>query len=117
MELLERIAKETDCSKQCLYLVADIKNAHDVNAVMLSDGKRKLGSVAGTEALEIRDMLDDWLCEVGTDDVITVCIDANFKLNSRYPGTERGGSVIRVTGFGRINERIARKFSDKFRKE
>lgn len=121
LQTLREIAQGRDCAKQCLYLVADPTNPHSKNAVMLHNGKTKLGSVCEDDAWLVRTILDDW--DLKTDAstrlrggdvyrkypfVVACCID---------PGQSNpdSGSII-VAGFNKVDERLARKFSDKFRK-
>lgn len=121
LQTLREIAQGRDCAKQCLYLVADSQNPHSKNAVMLHNGKTKLGSVCEDDAWLVRTVLDNWdlkanasagLHGSGVDRkypfVVACCIE---------PGQSYYDSrTIIVSGFNKVNERLARKFSDKFRK-
>lgn len=88
-------------AKHCLYLVPDIGNKHDSNAIMISDGNKCLGHVTRAEAAILkRKVFKD------TSDVICV-----------YPkdaSTDtRTGMLMsmKVGGFCKVNERLARKYA------
>lgn len=125
LSTLQKIMKTVDCTKQCLYLVADPKNKHSTNAVMLHDGKRKLGSVSEDDAWTVRMVLDRWDNESGNAKELAT---KNGIIDRKYPfvaaccidaisSTTIDNGYIRVSGFNKVDERLARKFSDKYRKE
>lgn len=102
---------------QCLYLVPEQGNQYDSNAVMLHNGKKKLGSVEANDAAKVRRLLQQWKDEngggIGGEDVIVVKCDAIYV----DPQTFEFKGSIKVRGMYRVNERLARKFSNKHRKE
>jgi hypothetical protein len=91
---------------QLLFLVPDVHNKHDENAVMLHDGVRKLGHVAAREAYEIRKYLEKEAVEQSQDQVIVVSIRP---IND--PGAFKWSTSVNVTGIGIVYERIARKYA------
>lgn len=108
-------ASKLDTLDQCLYLVPEVDNKHDVNAVMLHNGKQKLASVESTCAAKIKRLLQKWREENGTrgEDVVVCRIAAMYIDRNTF---EFKGSA-QVYGMHRVNERLARKFSDKHRKD
>lgn len=98
---------------QLLFLVAEVDNNHDINAVMLHNGKQKLGSVTATEAPRLKQMLQKWRdSNDGKDDVV-VC--RMWRIDHSLDYFKNMGSIS-VRGVHRVNERLARKFSDFSRK-
>lgn len=106
-----------DVFDQCLYLVPEPKNQYDSNAVMLHNGKMKLGSVEASDAARLRRMLQEWKNENGGgiegDDVVVVKLERI----SIDPQTFAFTGSIKVRGMYRVNERLARKFSNIHRKD
>lgn len=115
-DYIHRASKE-DVLYQCLYLVAERDNKYDVNAVMLHNGKKKIGSVEVNDAAKVKRILHEWNVQNGGgiegDDVIVVRCDA-MPIDAKT--FEFKGSV-QVRGMYRVNERLARKFSNKHRKD
>lgn len=112
-ELFKVIYKQPE--DQCLYLVADVGNTYDSNAVKLHNGKQKLGSVAAEFAKPVRAMLDRWSKEDGFDSVIVCKLDLTT-INGNNIGSFKKFASVYVKGFSRVNERAARKFADSIRK-
>lgn len=96
---------------QCLFLVPDIYNTHDSNAIMLHDGRRKLGHVARGEAAFIKRFLEKEAAAEGNDQVLVVSVssilDKSFMWTSSF--------TVRIAGI--VHERIARKHARKLLKE
>ena len=115
-EYLHTVSQLRNTFDQCLYLVPEMDNKHDVNAVMLHNGKKKLASVNATDSAKIKAMLARWKDENGggrNEDVIVCRIPDKYMDAKSY--CQLGS--IQVYGMQRVNERLARKFSDKQRKE
>ena len=110
---VSRFVRETE--EKCLYLVPEINNQHDSNAVMLHNGKMKLGNVAVELAPQVRSMLTAWAKESGSEDVVA-CTLQEVQWNVDLL-TFKQQAAHNVQGRYRVNERMARKFSDKFRKD
>lgn len=89
---------------QVLFLVADINNKFDQNAVMLHNGKVKLGYVAAAEAAKVKKILLDLTKERGQDQVIVVTLPP-----VKNEGDFSWSSSVTVKGVGFVYERIARK--------
>ena len=116
-DYLHAVEKLPDAFDQCLYLVPEQSNQYDSNAVMLHNGKMKLGSVEAGDAAKVRQLLDKWKRDNGGgitgEDVIVVRCDPMYI----DPQTFAFKGSIKVRGMYRVNERLARKFSNKHRKE
>lgn len=91
---------------QRLFLVPDINNPFDKNAVMLHDGKVKLGYVAATEAAKVKAIIDD-LSKAGGQDHVIVVKHAPVKREGDFSWS----TSISVTAVGHVYERIARKLA------
>lgn len=89
---------------QLLFLVQDVHNKFDKNAVMLHDGSRKLGHVVQAEAIAIRALLDRVGSERGQDQVIIVTLPKILNKDAF-----KWSSSFNVKGIGMVYERIARK--------
>ena len=111
---LLKAAQTKDIYDQHLYLVAEVDNDNDINAVMLHNGKRKLGNVAANEAPALKRILTSWKSGPKGDDVVVCSID-RISINERQDFPFRGSIVVH--GKHRVNERLARKYADKFRKD
>lgn len=115
-DYIHRASKE-DVLYQCLYLVPEKDNKYDVNAVMLHNGKIKLGSVESNDAAKLKRLFSEWEAENGGgipgEDVLVVRCDS-MPIDAKT--FEFKGSV-HVRGMYRVNERLARKFSNKNRKD
>lgn len=112
---LHKASQRRDTLDQCLYLVAEVDNKYDVNAVMLHNGKMKLGSVNATDTAKIKRLLNEWHqqnAKAGEDVIVCRC-DAIYI----DPQTFGFKGSVQVHGMHRVNERLARKFSDKYRKD
>lgn len=110
---IKRASAIREKAEKCLFIVAEEDNPHDPNAVMLHDGKTKLGSVQREQARDIRDLLAKWKKDRGYDEVVVVTIPwmgPNNLAQMKYDG------FVKVTGIYRVNERLARKFADKYHK-
>lgn len=97
-------------SEQCLFLVADSKS----NDVVLHNGKVRLGSVVDHQRAQVRKTIDDLGDKLGQDQVL-VCYMPYVDTGQEW--IIRRGSSLNVKPTHHIYERIARKFSDKYRKE
>lgn len=89
---------------QCLFLVADVNNKFDKNAVMLHNGVQKLGHISASECGVVKRFLSDEALERGQDVVLVVSmLPANdtFHWNSSF--------TVKVVGL--VNERVARKYA------
>lgn len=88
---------------QGLFLVHDVNNRFDVNAVMLHDGVRKLGYVQAAQAATVRALLKAEGERAGQDVVIVV---------SMPPQSDSAAwsTSFNVKGVGMVYERIARKY-------
>jgi hypothetical protein len=101
-------ASKRPAKDQCLFLVADVNNKFDANAVMLHNGKVKLGYVAAAEAARVKAVLDDLSKASGQDHVLVV-----KHAEVRRPGDFSWCTATNVTAVGHVYERIARKFAQK----
>lgn len=114
-EYLHKAGQQRDVFDQYLYLVPEVDNKYDVNAVMLHNGKQKLGSVEAKDAAKVKRLFDEWkdANPMHLDDVIVVRMDQVYQHLSdfKYRGS------IPVRGMYRIHERLARKFSNKHLKD
>ena len=112
-EALWKASKEMSYApyKQNLYLVAEVDNNNDVNAVMLHNGKQKIASVSATDAPAIKRILAERLDGSKGDDVIVCTIDRIYESLDDF--TYRGSITIR--GIYRVNERFARKYAEHLR--
>jgi hypothetical protein len=93
-----------DRPDQGLFLVADIYNKFDTNAVMLHNGVSKLGSVNAQAAPAIRKIIDDETAKRGQDVVLVVSVPP-------LPASTHWSSSLTVAVVGVVYERIARKFA------
>lgn len=111
-DALIKAAHQPTPTKRCLFLVPEVKNTHDVNAIMLSNGKQKIASVSAADAPAIRLLFENWRREVGYDEVIVVdfVCEPLLKTSTDIVHFKRLGS-IRVEGLYRVHERLARKFA------
>lgn len=91
--------------EQCLFLVPDVGNKFDKNAVMLHDGVRRLGHIAANECAEVKRLLDKEALERGQDAVLVVNIPP-IKTDNFIWSTSFNVKVV-----GIVYERIARKFA------
>lgn len=89
--------------QQRLFLVPDVGNKFDSNAVMIHDGVRKLGHVAAGEAAFIRKWIDEKSVDLGYDVVIVVSLGSGI---SRI----EWASSLTVAAVGFCYERLARKY-------
>lgn len=107
---LYRASQAKEKLERFLFLIPDVANKHDRNAVMIHDGKRKLGYVAAVQAPRVRALFDRWKVEDGFDSVI-VC-DIGWMSNVTYEFLKKS-STTEVTGLARVHERAARKYAAK----
>lgn len=96
--------------EQCLYLVKDVKT----DDVLLHNGKQRLGVVAPHQAEKVRKALAELAKTEGVDHVFVCKIPFIFD-NNAY--TIKNGSSVNVVPVFSVYERLARKFSNKYRKE
>ncbi len=98
-----------------MFIVPEVNNASDVNAVMLHDGKQKIGSVSSVEAPALKRMFERWRSECGYSEVVVARFSQLPDLNTQYEleNFKRLGS-LKVDGMYRVNERLARKYAAKF---
>lgn len=100
----------TERAEQCIFLVADSKS----NDVVLHNGKARLGTVVDNQREEVRKVIDALGEETGQDQVL-VCYMPYVDRNNEYQ--LKTGSSLKVVPTHHIYERLARKFSDKYRKD
>lgn len=111
--------KEYGSKERKLFLVPELNNSYDINAVMLSNGERKLGYVSASEAPILRKIFERWRNEKNFDEVIVVepiynpcavVYDDDYCLLAE---TRRFKDLrsIKFRAVHRINERLARKFA------
>ena len=113
-EYLHKVGWKNDIFDQFLFLVADVKNEHDIHAVSLHNGKQKLGSVAATESPYLRSLFNKWNDGGPKGDYVIVCkLD---RIASSLSDFKFAGS-IKVHAKYRVNERLARKYADKYRQK
>lgn len=96
---------------QRLFLVPDVRNAHDDNAVMLHNGAHKLAYVSRGEAPKVRKLLDE-LREKAGFDVVLVMHSQPINL----PGSS-WANVFQLRAVGVVHERMARKHGLALEKE
>lgn len=87
---------------QRLFLVRDVGNPYDVNAVALHNGATRLGHVVRDEARGVARVLDKLTADIGGDAVIVV--EINGAINNWMP-------CIKVKPIAYTPERPARKFA------
>lgn len=99
-----------DVHDQCLYLVPEFDNKHDMNAVMLHNGQQKIGSVSANDAAKIKRLMLEWKADNGPagEDVIVCKCDVIY--GPSYDFDHKGSVTVR--GMYRVNERLARKYSN-----
>lgn len=107
---MSKVTNHNERPEQCVFLVADSKS----NDVVLHNGKMRLGSVAENQREAVRKIIDALGEETGQDQVL-VCFMPYVDRNSEWQ--IRTGSSLKVVPTHHVYERLARKFSDKYRKE
>lgn len=105
--LWEASKKSATGMQQHLYLVAEVDNNHDINAVMLHNGKQKLGSVTSIQAAAIKQLLQGMRDKAGNDQVVVCFVDRIYESVEDF--AYRGS--ITIHGKYSVNERLARKFA------
>jgi rRNA pseudouridine-1189 N-methylase Emg1 (Nep1/Mra1 family) len=108
-EYLIAASRIREPSEQCLYLVKDVKS----NEVMLHNGEQCLGLVAKGETSRVHDVLARLAKTYGVDHVL-VCKLRHIGISDE--NTFRWNTSFNVQVWQSVNERLARKFSDKYRK-
>jgi hypothetical protein len=96
---------------QCLFLVPDVGNKFDANAVMLHDGVQKLGHVAAGECAAVKKFLDAESLEQGQDVVLVVHVPPIKSDNFNW------STSFNVKVVGMVYERVARKYAQSINKE
>jgi hypothetical protein len=96
---------------QCLFLVPDVNNKFDKDAVMLHDGVAKLGHIAAGECAEVKRFLEKERLTRGQDAVLVVHVPP-IKSDSFNWSTSFNVKVV-----GIVYERIARKFAQSILKK
>lgn len=87
---------------QRLFLVRDVGNKYDANAVALHNGATRLGHVSRDQAGEVTKVLNAMAAELGSDAVIVV----------QTVGTiDNWATAVRVKPIAYTPERPARKFA------
>lgn len=106
-DYLLKASREKNIEDQHLYLVAEVDNEHDICAVMLHNGKQKLGSVTAAAAPAIKRLLMEWKAEAkGAGDVVVCSMQKVWDVkNFTYRG------AITVHGKYRVNEQLAHAFA------
>lgn len=104
-----------DETERFMFIVPEVNNTTDSNAIMLSDGRKKIGSVAASEAAVLRRVFEKWRAERGYDEVVVVQFKYPPSVDTAYDveNFKRLGS-FGVKGIYRVHERLARKFAAKF---
>jgi hypothetical protein len=87
---------------QRLFLVRDVGNKYDKNAVALHNGATRLGHVARDQAVEVAKALDEMAKELGGDAVIVV---------QTFGTIDNWATSVRVKPIAYCVERPARKFA------
>lgn len=106
IESLQRAALIQEPEAKLLFLVGEVDNEYDINAVMLHDGKNKIASVCSEDARSVRAMLQQWRDKTGVDNVI-VC-----SFNKYAAAHEMKNYMsIKLKCHYRVDERLARKFA------
>lgn len=98
-----------------MFIVPEVGNSKDVNAIMLSNGKQKLASIAASEAPALKALFEAWRSARGYDEVIVVDFVSQPMVNTTWEADnfKRLGS-FKVKGTHRVHERLARKFAAKY---
>ncbi len=101
-DYLRQAAKRSDL-EQRVFLLRDVGNPHDDNAVMAHNGKHKLGHVSRHEAKKVCEVLDELKRGAGSDQVLLLSI----------PPSEVTGNYASIQGkvIGFCPERPARKYA------
>ena len=87
-----------------LFLVPEVNNRYDTNAIMLHNGKQKLGSVSAEDAARLRPLFD------ANKDQVLVC---NMDSFSGYDKSQFSRlASIKVYPKQWADERPARKYAD-----
>lgn len=100
-------ASHRDANEQCLFLVSDVGNKFDSHAVMLHNGRQKLGHVSSAECSEIRKFLDEESKKQGRDVVLIVHVNPLHRDGFYWQ------SSFNVSAVGIVYERYARKYSNR----
>jgi hypothetical protein len=90
--------------EQLLFLVPDVNNRFDKNAVMLHDGQNKLGYVAAREVPQVKEIIDELSKQAGQDQVLVVEVQPVIN-----PRDFSWSSSFNARVVGAVYERIARK--------
>lgn len=93
-------------SEQRLFLVRDVNNQFDSNAVMLHNGARKLGYVSAQQAPKIRKVIDELSLIEGKDQVLVLNLAKQESPSATIWATSLDMKVV-----GYVYERIARKLA------
>jgi hypothetical protein len=109
-EYLHKVNEITDVFDQFLFLVPEVDNVHDINAVMLHNGHKKLGSVEARSAAAIKRLMVEWqnASDSRSEDIVVCRIEPTYR--SSLEDFKYRGSIT-VRGMYRVNERLARKFA------
>jgi hypothetical protein len=109
-DYLIKASRVREPEEQCLFLVLDTKS----DDVLLHNGKQRLGTVAAIHVKAVRETLKKLAVSEGADHVI-VC-KLNFIADSSSHMFKQNSSFNVVPVFS-VYERLARKFSNKYRKD
>jgi hypothetical protein len=109
-DYLIKASRVREPEEQCLFLVLDTKS----DDVLLHNGKQRLGTVAATHVKAVRETLKKLAVSESADHVI-VC-KLNFIADSSSHMFKQNSSFNVVPVFS-VYERLARKFSNKYRKD
>lgn len=101
-------ASRRPLTDQCLFLVPDVHNKFDKNAVMLHNGSNKLAYVAAQEAIEVRKVLQEEADARGHDVVLVVTTTP-----IKEDGAFKWATSFNVKVIGVVYERVARKYGAK----
>ncbi len=96
-----------------VYILPEANNTYDRNAIMVSDGRRKVGSIAAVEAAELRVIFEKMRAETGYDEVLVAKLSWAEPVRTSYEADrfKKAGS-LRLRVIGRVHERLARKFEE-----
>jgi len=109
---LIKLAKAATYEEPYMFILPEVNNTTDPNAVMLSNGRRKIGSVAAGEAGKLRRIFAEWRHEMDFDEVLVVDFVRTPIVHTAYDCDNfKHVASIKVRGIYRVHERLARKFA------
>jgi hypothetical protein len=103
---------------QRLFLLPDLKNTHDANAMMLHNGDKILGYVSAKEAGALKIILDDMHYANGGKQHVVVCtFDDSMNIHLPRKLQENGMYYIRLQPLYISEERKARKAAEQLKEK